>query len=164
MQKLIRTSAIVAVALKAAATTLIIMSFLLQPMLIDLFYSSVPMDGGSAFPAVPFIQSLMNLGCTIPLIFCCGKKKGGIVLEAVMFGILAVVLPAANTLTSVMFTNVIARTFGGAQVAAYSIANSIASYCAIPGNWGSAVAYAACGMSIVYKLMNKKQESVLVDN
>lgn len=164
MQKLIRTSAIVAVALKAAATTLIIMSFLLQPMLVDLFYSSVPMDGGSAFPALPFIQSLWSLGCTIPLIFCCGKKKGGIVLESVMFGILAVVLPAANTLTSFLFTNVIARTMGATSLAAYSAANSIASWCAIPGNFGGTIACAACGMSIVYKLMNKKQESVLADN
>jgi len=74
------------------------------------------------------------------------------------------VLPAANTLSSFLFNSVIARIFSGAQVAAYSIANSIASHCTIPGGWGNAVAYAACGMSIAYKLMNKKQESVLVDN
>ena len=162
MQKLIRTSAIVAVALKAAASTLILMSYFFQPIIIDLFYNSSPSDGGSIF--LIFIQSLWSLFATIPLLFCCGKQKGRIVLELIVFGLLSLVLPAANTLTSVMFTNVIARTFGGAQVAAYSIANSIASYCAIPGNWGSAVAYAACGMSIVYKLMNKKQESVLAEN
>ena len=164
MQKFIRISAIVAVVLKAVTTTLILMSFAFQPALIDLFYSSYSADSGAFFPAVPFIQSLWGLFCTIPLLFCCGKKKGGIVLEAVLFGVLALVLPIANTVTSFMFTNVLARTMGVTSLAAYSVANNIAIYCAIPGNFGGTIAYAVCGMSIVYKLMSKKQESVLADN
>ncbi|MBR0447542.1 MAG: hypothetical protein IIX28_03640 [Clostridia bacterium] len=164
MHKLIRTSAIIAVVLKAVTTTLILMSFAFQPALFELFYSSFAADYGPVFPILAFIQSLWGLFAVIPLLICCGKKKGGIVLEAVMFGVLALVLPLANTATSFPFTNVIARTMDTMTFAAYSVANNIATYCAIPGNWGSAVAYAACGMSIVYKLMNKNQESVLAEN
>ena len=164
MQKFIRISAIVAVVLKAVTTTLILMSFAFQPALFELFYSSFATDYGPVFPILAFIQSLWGLFCTIPLLFCCGKKKGGIVLEAVMFGVLALVLPLANTATPFLFTNVIARTMDTMTFAAYSVANNIATYCAIPGNFGGTIACAACGMSIVYKLMSKKQESVLADN
>ena len=87
MQKLIRTSAIVAVALKAAASTLILMSYFFQPIIIDLFYNSSPSDGGSIF--LIFIQSLWSLFATIPLLFCCGKQKGRIVLELIVFGLLS---------------------------------------------------------------------------
>ena len=164
MQKFIRISAIAAVILKAVALTLILTGFILQPVIANIFYDYSITEWQYTFPTTAFVSVLFSLGATIPLMFCCGKNKGGIVLELIVFGLLLLVIPFINDVGAWLCNMLMARMYGVYQMGMTSIANSIANFCAIPGGWGSAVAYAACGMSVVFKRMNKQQGSVLTEN
>lgn len=152
MQKFIRISAIISVVLMSTSLLFILFSLPLQRFIAENFYaySGDILNVFPHLPLIPFLSCFLRLGCLIPLIFCCGNKKGGIWLEIIVFIALAVVLPSINMLSPV-YSHWIAALRGNYYIAANSFATTIANYCLIPGNLGQALAFATCGMSIVYK-------------
>lgn len=154
MQKFIRIMAIVAVALVGTSLLLMLISIPFQRSIVsDIFgyHNEDVLNLLPLFPFTDFLSCFLRLVCVSLLLFSCFKKNSGISLEFIVFVCLAVVLPIINQFVFYLY-----QLF---NQDAYSIANSMVSnlsyYCLTPANLGQAVAYAVCGMSIVYKKTKK---------
>lgn len=160
MQKLIRILAIGAAALIATSLFLLIATIPFQRSIGEFLYgaSDEVLSGLPQIPLLPLLYGFLRLGCVVPLIFCCGNKKGGIWLEIVAFAALCVVIPLLSFFLSPLYAMLIARFQGAASVMAYTTVENIANFCMIPAGLGQSLAYAVCGMSIVFKRMSKKAE------
>lgn len=157
MQKAIRVTAIAATALAGLSLILLLVSIPFQSVIAPLFIkSSEVIDRMPVFPLVPFIICLLQTICIALLIICCGNKKGGIWLELLIFVFLIIALPLFNELISYIQTVFIGK-YGSDLMFAHSIVSQISSYCLIPSNLGQAIALLACGMSIAFKKVSKKQ-------
>ncbi len=158
MQKFIRIMAIVAVALAGLSMCLLLITIPFQSSIAaGLFnYPEVAAASLPQFPLLPFIFCCLRLGCMALLILCCGNKKGGFWLELVVFACLVIALPAISRLATPLYTQMLVSTKGEYYLMANNVVSNIANYCLIPSSWGQAIAYAACGMSIVFKQMSKK--------
>ena len=158
MQKAIRISAILSAALVGFSLVLLVGSLPLQRTLAQsLSYSEDLIGMLPIFPVIPFLCCFLTAGCIALLIICCGNKKGGIWLEILVIVALAIILPLINTAASTAYAGFIGRFSGTAKLAAASLVSKIASFCCYPANWGQALAYITCGMSIAFKAMSKKQ-------
>ena len=156
MQKTIRIFAIISAVLVGFSLVLLIFSLPFQRLLAQaLGYPEFSLAVLPMFPFVPFLSCLLRAGCIAVLIICCGNKKGGIWLEILMLAILVIVLPFINTAASTAYTAFIAR-YGNAKIAANGVVSRISDFCCQPANWGQALAYITCGMSITFKTMRKK--------
>ena len=160
MQKFIRTMSIIAVVLVGLSLFLLLFTIPFQRMIAKGIYGMDLATVGSLprFPLLPFVFGCLRLGCMVLLIICCGNKKGGIWLEIIVFICLALVIPVISQMVSPVYNNLIGKTMGAYHMAANSIVNSIAGVCLSPAGWGQAIAYAVCGMSIVFKKMSKSDE------
>ena len=153
MQKFIRTMAIVAVALAALSVLLLLISVPLQQLIADEIYGW----GGDLlgllpiFPVLPLLFTLLRTACMVPLIFCSGNKKVGIWLEIVVFAVLLLVLPFLSQIADTLATQILSQIRGSAYLTAHSVVNQISNMCLRTAGWGQALAYAVCGMSLVYK-------------
>lgn len=162
MQKFIRIMAIVAAALVGLSLLLLLVTIPFQRMIASNVFGYPDDIVGTLpqFPMMAFLFTFLRLGCMILLIICCSNKKGGIWLEVIAFILLAVVLPALSRFLSPMYSVFVNRMQGSAYVAANSVVNNIANYCSMLGGLGHSIAYGVCGMSLVYKRMNKKLAKV----
>lgn len=160
MQKFIRIMAIIAAALVASSLVFMLVSIPFQRVIGGRILGSPEEILGylPKFPVLPFVNCLLTLGVIALLIICCGNKKGGFWLELIVFACLALVLPGISRLSSLISTAWMGR-MGTAYLAANSAVSRIAEFCMIPAGWGSALAYAACGMSVVFKKMTKCKNS-----
>ena len=156
MSKLIRIVAIVATSLTALSLLLILVTIPLQPFLAKAVfgYPESMMEGLPYFPVLPVLFCVLRLGCIALLLVCCGKTRGGFWLELVIFLALAAVLPTLSTIATTISTAFLGSQ-GQVTLVGSSFASHIVSYCLTPANVGQALAYAACGMSIVFKQMSK---------
>ena len=156
MQKFIRTMAIIATALIALSLFLLLFTIPFQRLIAKEFYGmEEALSALPQFPVIPFIFCLLRLACVALLIICCGNKRGGIWLELIVFFSLLMVLPFLNSIISTAYTTLLAR-MGVLRLTANNYVSMIANYCLQPASWGGALAYAVCGMSIIYKHMCKK--------
>ncbi len=157
MQKAIRITAIAATALAGLSLILLLVSIPFQSMIAPLYIHSYEViERMPVFPLVPFSICLLQTICIALSIICCGNKKGGIWLELLIFVLLITALPLFNELASYIHTTFIGRN-GSVGLATHSIVSQISSYCLIPSNLGQATALLACGMSIAFKKVSKKQ-------
>ena len=159
MQKFIRIMAIVAVCLVGLSLFLLLLTIPFQRMIAMGIYD-YPYDVVGIlprFPLLPFVFGCLRLGCMVLLIICCGNKKGGIWLELIVFACLMLVIPGISRIVTPIYTQMATR-MGSTYIVANNIVSSIANTCMIPGGWGQAIAYAVCGMSIVFKKMSKPDE------
>ena len=157
MQKFIRIMAIVAVALVGTSLLLMLISIPFQRSIAsDIFgyYDDDILNLLPLFPFTDFLNCFLRLVCVSLLLFCCFKKKSGISLEFIIFVCLAVVLPIINQFVFYLYHLFIQDTY----IIANSMVSNLSYYCLTPANLGQAVAYTVCGMSIVYKQMNKASE------
>lgn len=156
MNKFIRVTAIVGAALVALSLCLLLISIPLQPVLGRVymhqgeFLSFLPI-----FPVAAFVNLFLLLGCTVPMIFCAGKKKGGIWLEILLFVALVLVLPLISSVLSTGLSVVAGNYRGSSYMAAYSIVNTISGWFTWTAGIGRAITLVACGMSITYKKLSK---------
>jgi len=153
MHKMIRIMAILAVALTALSLLLLLISIPLQPWLArELYnYSDDMLAMLPIFPVLPFVLTLLRGACMVPLAICSGNKKVGIWLEIAVFAVLLVVLPTLSQLLETIYVALIGNTRGNLYMAANSMVSVIANRMLTPASWGQALAYAVCGMSLVYK-------------
>lgn len=159
MQKTIRILAIISAVLVGFSLALLIVSLPFQRLLAQVLgYPEISLAMLPTFPFVPFLSCFLRAGCIAALIICCGNKKGGIWLEILMLAILVIVLPFLTTAASTAYTTFIGR-YGNAKLVAISAVSRISDFCCHPANWGQALAYITCGMSIAFKTMRKKQNS-----
>lgn len=158
MEKRIRTMAVIATILMGVSVFLLVASVPFQRLIArEIFGVSDDVIGIlPQFPVMPFLNCMLRAGCVALLMICCGKKKGGIWLELLVLGLLALILPAINNLASQGYMVFLGR-YGSAKLAANSVVSQISSYCLTPAGWSSVLAYVACGMSITFKTMSKKQ-------
>lgn len=161
MQKVIRLLAIVATALVFFSLFLLLVSIPLQRPIAREFlgYPAFIASRLPQFPVVPFVMGLLRMLCIGLLIACCGNKRGGIWVELLVIAALVLVLPFLNTIAT-NAANIFASRYSGsdANVANY-VVSLLSSYCLIPANLGTALAYITCGMSIAFKVMYKKQKA-----
>lgn len=165
MQRFIRILAIVAAVLVAVSLCLLLLSFPLQRFIAGtwLQYPDDMIALLPIFPWVQFMQASLLLGCAVLLIVCAGNKRGGIWLEIVLIGCIAIVLPLVIHLVS-LFVNVVQGNFRGSMyIAANSIVSTVSSYCMWPASWGSALALVTAGMSITFKHMSKKMVKAVTE-
>lgn len=156
MQKFIRTMAIVATALVGLSLLLLLITFPFQSWIFRYSYRvSLHLDALPLFPLVPFVFCLLRLACVALLIICCGNKKGGFWLELIVFFSLLLILPPLQSVAQTFYITMLGR-MGEHYIAANNVVTNIANYCMQPASWGGALAYAVCGMSIIYKHMCKK--------
>ena len=101
------------------------------------------------------LNLFLLLGCTVPMIFCAGKKKGGIWLEILLFVALVLVLPLISSVLSTGLSVVAGNYRGSSYMAAYSIVNTISGWFTWTAGIGRAITLVACGMSITYKKLSK---------
>lgn len=158
MQKTIRITAAIATAFMGISLILLVISLLFQEVMALEFYglsfdlvSTLPL-----FPVIPFFHCLLGTGCIILLIICGGNNKGGCWLEILILIVLAIVLPSISRYATEEYVQFISR-LGNGEVAAYSVVSQISYYCVVPSNWGKVLAYVACGMSIAFKKLSKKE-------
>ena len=154
MQKVIRILAIIAAALGALSTVLLLLSMPFQQLLTEHLYglSGETLDMLPQFPLIPFIFTMLRTGLMAILIICCGNQKGGIWLEIVICGVLLLVLPALYALAHTLYTTLVINMRGYAFATAQNVVYTLADRCMTPAGWGQALAYLTCGMSIAFKL------------
>lgn len=158
MQKTIRIFAILSAALAGFSLILLIASLPFQQLYAQLLnYPEYLMGALPVFPVVPFLSCLLKVGCFALLIICCGKK-GGIGLEILMIIVFIAVLPLISTVATFIHTG-ITSSLGSNQLMANSLMSTISTFCCSPANWGQALAYITCGMSIAFKTINKQYNS-----
>ena len=158
MQKTIRILAIISAVFVGFSLVLLLVSLPFQRVLAQaLDYSEVSIEVLPMFPLVPFLICLLKMVCVVLLIICCGNKKGGIWLEILIFAVLVIGLPFINTAASTVYNIFVGRFGGSAKLVANSIVSQISAFCCYPSNWGQALSYLTCGMSITFKVMSKKQ-------
>lgn len=160
MQKFIRITAIVAVALMGLSLLLILISVPFQES-IALYLTDGSLKGDRVmellpmFPTIPFLFGCLRLCCIVALLLVCYSKKDSIYFEIIIFVCLLVVLPLINYAVTQDTVELMADK-GATYVGANSIANVISDYCLIFSDWAQAIAYSVCGMSILSKRMSKK--------
>lgn len=161
MQKFIRIMAIIAAALAGLSLVLLLITIPFQRSISSIFFNSpdIAMSTLPQFPLLPFIFGVLRLSCMALLTICCGNKKGGIWLELIIFACLVFVLPGLSRILSPLFTQILYSTKGSDYIMANNLVSNIANYCMIPAGWGQALAYAACGMSVVFKKMSRYSEN-----
>ncbi len=162
MQKLIRVTAIIALALLCLSLLLLLVSIPCQRVIASKLYSTIP-DVLSLLPIFPlafFINCFLLTGCAILAVVFGGNQKGGIWLEIIVFILVALALPLLNTVLANVQNVMLAYVRGDNYIAANTIANQIANMCMWPGNLGRSLMLVVCGMSIVYKRMSKKLAKV----
>ena len=157
MQKFIRIAAAVAVALMGVSLLLLLVTVAMQPTIGRwLNYPADVLGVLPRFPLIPALFCCLRLGCVALLLSCCGNKKGGIWLEVIVFICLAMILPAFNSVATYSHQILVGNRMGAAYIAANALVSNIASCCMISAGIGQALAYATCGMSVIFKKMNKK--------
>ena len=162
MQKLIRVTAIIALALLCLSLLLLLVSIPCQRVLAAKVLRS-PQEAISFLPVFPlafFINCFLLTGCAILAVVFGGNQKGGIWLEIIVFILVALALPLLNTVLANVQNVMIANVRGSSYIVANTIANQIANMCMGPGNLGRSLILVVCGMSIVYKRMSKKLAKV----
>lgn len=156
MQKTIRIFAILSASLAGFSLILLIASLPFQQLYAQLLgYPHDLMSALPVFPIVPFLNCLLKAVCFALLIICCGNKKGGIWLEILMIIVFIIVLPLINTVSTFTYTS-ITNQFGSDRLLANSLTSALSAFCCSPANWGQALAYITCGMSIAFKTINKQ--------
>ena len=162
MSKLIRIVAIVATSLTALSLLLMLVTIPLQPFLAKTVfgYPESMMEGLPYFPALPVLFCALRLGCVALLLVCCGNTRGGFWPELIVFLALAAVLPTLSTVTTALSTAFLGSQ-GQVTLVGSSFASHVVSYCLVPANVGQALAYAVCGMSIVFKQMSKHTKETI---
>lgn len=164
MKKTIRIMAIIAVALAGLSIILILASIPFQSMLAREVYG-YPEDWVETLPQFPLISFLicfLRTACIALLIICCGNKKGGIWLELLILGCLVIILPSISQIVSPLYTVLLSR-MGDQYLAANSVVTNIANFCLIPSNWGLALAYVTCGMSIAFKKIDTNKNHAVIN-
>lgn len=157
MQKFIRIMAIIATALVALTLLLLIICVPFQRYIAEYFSSSPDIIGLlPIFPTADFLLCSLRLIFVALLIICCGNKRGGIWLEIVVFLSLTVILPVINYVVSTMSTMWYGKFQGYSYLAANTVISRISQFCFVPAGIGYALALVACGMSIVFKFMSKR--------
>ncbi len=157
MQKTIRITAIVATVLSGLSLILLLGSIPFQSAIAPIYsLSDEVVDAMPVFPLVPFFICLLQTICMALLIICCGNKRGGIWLELLILAVMILAVPLFNELATYINTVFIGR-YGVTIMSAHTIVSKISSYCLIPSDWGKAMACLACGMSVVFKNVSKKQ-------
>ena len=126
-------------------------------------YSSKMVDYFPQIPVTQLLSCFLRLICVSLLIACCGNKKGGLWLEIIILVSLIFVIPSVNLVTSFVYPKVILHLQGISAYAAYSEANTFATFCLIPSNLSIPIAYVACGMSIAFKRMSKKMDQAVLE-
>ena len=164
MNKLIRILSIICLALMVISLVLTGGCILLQKPLIDLIYGK---SAASAPMVVPFSPLVYSLCAAVPFGLLClvgGNKKIGIWADLTLLGISALVLPGLNFVLSMaenLAGTAMANARGVASIVARSAVNNFCNYTMIPGSLALKLALVVFGMSIVYKLMAKRQNVTL---
>jgi len=155
MKKTIRIMAIISVVLAGFSLILILASIPFQSMLAREVYgcSEDLVETLPRFPLLSFSICLLRTACIALLIICCGNKKSGIWPELLILGCLVIIIPLISQIVSPLY-NVLLGHMGSQYLAANSAVTNIANFCSIPSNWGQALAYVTCGMSIAFKKIN----------
>ncbi len=155
MKKTIRIMAIIAVVLAGFSLILILASIPFQSMLASKVYGYPEnlVETLPRFPLLSFLICLLRTACIVLLIICCGNKKGGIWPELLILGCLVIIIPSISQIVSPLY-NVLLGHMGSQYLVANSVVTHIANFCSIPSNWGQALAYVTCGMSIAFKKIN----------
>ena len=164
MKKTIRIMAIIAVVLAGLSIILILASIPFQSMLAREVYG-YPEDLVEILPRFPLLSFLicfLRTACIALLIICCGNKKGGIWLELLILGCLVIILPSISQIVSPLYTVLLSRV-GSQYLAANSVVTNIANFCLIPSNWGQALAYVTCGMSIAFKKIDTNKNHAVIN-
>ena len=161
MDKVIRILAIVATALVVLSLLLMLITIPFQGLIAEYLFG-YPEDMLSflpQFPLMPFLITLMRLLPVALLILCCGSKKGGYWLEILVFVALVIVLPPLTSFLSTGYSVLRDYIISAYMVAGNSVANTISNFCLGPASVGYALAYCACGMSIVYKALSRGESN-----
>lgn len=165
MQKLIRITAIVTVALMALSVILILVSVPLQEAILEHKYGNEFSEYTShlpIFPSTPFSVGILRLICTAALLLVCFSKKTGIRFEIIIFALMLIMIPVIDYVYTVSGDYTMIAEYGANYYGAYALAEVIADNCMIFSNFAQAIAYALCGMSVVYKRMKKETEVTAV--
>ena len=157
MKKTIRIMAIIATVLAGFSLLLIFASIPLQSIIAREIYgcSEEILDAMPLFPTVAFLNCLFRMVCFALLIICCGNQKGGIWMELMIAGCLAIVLPVVAQISSWAYSMILGN-MNSLYLAANSIVTSMVNFCLAPAGLGQTLAYVTCGMSIAYKRLGKK--------
>ena len=158
MQKLIRVTAIIALALLCLSLLLLLVSLPFQQVIAHKLYSTSP-DVISLLPIFPlqsFINCFLLTGCAILAVVFGGNQKGGLWLEILVLAAVILVIPFIAGFWDGLLTPMLVNARGSIYVAANATARNIANWCMAPGNLGRCLMLVVCGMSIVYKRMSKK--------
>lgn len=156
MFKLIRILSFVSVGLVATSLCLLVFSYPLQQPIVRLFdYPHFLIEFLPILPLKEIASVCLRLACVALLPVCAFWKKGGIWLEIVLFACL-LMLPAVDDVCSYAYTLLLRRTQGDFYYTAYTATASISAFCLHPSSWGTALAYAVCGMSLATKRLAKK--------
>ncbi|MBE7059072.1 MAG: hypothetical protein E7387_08295 [Ruminococcaceae bacterium] len=163
MKKTIRIMAIIAVVLAGLSLILIIASIPFQSMIARVVYGCPEefVELLPRFPLVSFLGCFLRTACIALLIICCGNTKGEIWLELIVIGCLVIILPSINQITWMSYNELLGNM--SQYLAADSVVTNIADFCSIPSDWGQALAYVTCGMSIVYKKININKKLVVIN-
>lgn len=164
MQKFIRILVIIATVLVGISFSLLFISILFQLPIAK--YYNYPNEAIGLLPQIPVAQILicfLRLVCVALLIVCCGNKKGGVWMEIILFVLMLTLLPLIDVSAPTIYNKMIVYLRGTYFIMANNISNSIASYCLIPANIGLIISYFACGMSIMFKHMNKKMDQAVLE-
>ena len=153
MKKLINISAVTAIVLYAISLVLLIASIPFQYVYLDaeFFRDAIPM-----FPTLPFVFCFLHMCCAVILLIGCIKSRS-YGLEIVIFLCIVLILPIANMIVSPMYATLLNRASEAAQATVYGTVIAMSNYCMIASNIGHALACAVCGMSVVFKAVNKKE-------
>ncbi len=153
MQRFIRICALVAVALVALSLCLLLITTPFQRLLVPAIGDikrALPI-----IPWVPIIGCLLQLGCMVPLALT-GSKKGGIVLEIILFLCMVVALPAITSVLSAAQSALLNIYKGDMYGAANSYVSILVNYCCVFAGYGRALFCAVCGMRIVSKRLQRQ--------
>ena len=160
MKKLICILSIICLALVVLSLVLTVGCVLLQKPLIDLIYGKSVGDAPMSVPVSPIVYGLC---ATVTLALLCligGNQKIGIWADVVLLGALILVLPGLNAVLSLaqgLAGTAIANAQGVGAIVSNAAVNQMCSFTMMPGGLGMRLALAVCGMSLVYKLLSKRQ-------
>ena len=164
MQKLIRILSILCLALMVISLVLTVGCILLQKPLIDLIYGKSVATAPMAVPVSPIVYSLLSILTFGLLCLVAGNRRIGIWADLILLSANALVLPGMNfalSLVQNLAGTAMANARGVAAIVANSAVNNFCTYTMLPGGLGMRLTLVVCGMSIVLKLLEKRQTETL---
>ena len=152
IKKTIRVMSIISIALIGLSLLLVVASFPLQRVLVNIIYGGEYLERFvPQFPVEHFLSLFLMLIPAFLFFIFLKKEENRIWVEVVTLGLLFLVVPSCVSI----FSSVYIRIIDGEYFMSYTTVRTISGYFCFFSSLGQLLLYVTCGMSIATKKQNK---------